>query len=718
MNYKILIVLIFSAFALGCGDDSSQPVNANNPDQERPDPEEEEPREEEPEPQTPQIYPKFLLVNFEPARTVYSVGIALLPNVTVLDEDLNPIEGAEFEVTTEPPGAARENQAGRWELLREGNVRFLVCASKRNRDGEAVCGTDRVLVDNSPPEITITRPLPGAQLDAVSSPMIEVLGSVAETNGDPIVLVNGEEVPVLGGTFSALVEPQFGVNHIEVAATDRINPKTTVTGVDVLWAPLYQAVEGETPAFELDPAIGLWLGQDFVDDGRPVARLPDGTETTDDLVDILNLILLYLDLSEQIPNPVVDSGGFTLRVPSVDIGKPRVVANIVPGGIEIYLQLTDVEAQTQGGLTLEGQSLNLNGSIFATISGLIRLNISKASASAPLEVSVDEITIAVESATSQFASADANAVFTLAQSVLRTTIEDLLVDTLNGSFIDQLPALLEDTLGGLDSALKDQSIELDLGFGTPLTLNLDAGISSISTKYRHSLHAPLQATTSIDTLRTQPSTRGVPLMQAPANPFFNSSRIQIGLRLGFLNGLLHTLWDAGILELDVVDQLPIQADEAFVSAKLQPMIIPPLEGQDGTFVVQLGQVELTISFLGKTDVYGLNLELPVDFGIVGDSIQLGLDAEPEIKAWVISTERESPILTPEALIQLFKSQVFPELLAALGDGLSIPLPVPELTGLGGIAPPLGAFSIAFDLYRRIEVRNEWIVLDMTLQGTL
>jgi len=719
MKPSITLVSLLLFGMAACTDDvtPAAPVQTNN-QTEPPGPDPEPPREEPPV-TNPQIFPKYLLVNMEPGRTVYAVGNALLPNVQLLDEDQNPITNPAFTVEVEPAGAARRNNNGRWELLTEGLVRFLVCAERRNRDGEAVCGWDRVLVDNAPPTITITRPLPGAQLDATNNPRIEVLGTVAESHGTPIVFVNGEEVPVQGGTFVAYVEPRFGINHIEVAATDQINPNTSVTGVDVIWAPRYEAPLADIPGVELNPGIALWLGQNFMDDRRAAPRLPDGTRTTDDLVDILQLILEFLDLSAQIPNPVIDASGFTLSVPDIDIGKPTVVANIVSGGVEIYIQLRDVEALTQGGFELEGQVLNLNGRIYSTISALIRLNISKASPNAPLVVDVDNIILAVESASSEFASPEANAIFTLAQSVLRTTIEDLLVDVLNDSFVSELPALLQDTLGGLDSALRDQSIDLDLGFGNPITLNFDAGISSIVTRYRHSLYAPMRARASVEGTRFQPNSRGIPLLTAsPSDPFFHASRMQIGLRLGLLNGLLHALWDAGLLELDVSEQLPLQVDQALASAKIQPLIRPPLEGQDGTFVIQLGQFELTLSLLGTTDVFGLNLSMPVTFGIVNDAIGLTFDGDPVVNAWLISSGRERPLIAPDQLRDIFITQVFPGLLSSLGQGLSFPLPVPDLSGLGSVSPPLGAFSVSFDLYRRIDIRNEWIVLDMSLEGRL
>ncbi|MEZ4459872.1 MAG: hypothetical protein R3E66_09110 [bacterium] len=708
---KTLLHICLAMLLVACGDDQT----TSAPPQVTPEVDAGTDVRVEPDVAPEQPVPRFLELNMEPGKAVYATQTRLLPAVTVFDINAEPIPEALFDVTVSPADAAVAVD-DRWELKTQGEVTFTACALLPGADGAAVCGSDTVIVDNTPPIVTLTSPVPGQQLDIADLP-VRVQGTVEDDHGDVRVFVDGVEVPVQNGTFEAVVSPRFGVNHVEVTATDQINPNTTISGIDYLFAPTYVAAGVTKPSFDLDDALIFWLGQRFVDDGTPAVRGPDGALVTRDLVDILNLVLLNVDLNSQISNPVLSSAGSSLNIDDIDIGKPFVDGSIVQGGIELYVQINDLLVSTRGGIEISGQSVNLAGSIEATMSAIVRLDVTKP-ANGPVAVTVSTLELAVEDASSNFASADANAVFTLAQSALRTTLEQILLDTVEDAFIDQVPALLQETLNSLDSALQGQTFALDLGLGTPLTLNLDARMTRLQTFRRNRLEAGLSGSTSVDVPRVQTQSRGVPSMgAASAQPFFQSSRIQIAIQQVFINGLLHTLWDAGILELNVTDQLPITAQNAVISAKIQPLMRPPLEGQDATLVLQLGQLELTIEVLGRRDVYGVNIETGVDFDLVDSSLALTFADVPRLRTWVISSTDGRPLLSPDALEGLLLTQVYPQLLAALSGGLSFALPVPSLTGLANVAPALSTFEIAFGLQREVALREGWIVVDATLDGS-
>lgn len=706
-----MVLLLASA----CGDDE-QPVPSQNEEDVRVEPDAGTDVREEPDvaPQVPQ--PRFATLNMAPARTVYAVGTRVLPEVTVLDLSGQPIPEPLVDITYSPGDAARAVD-GRWELLKEGQVTFTACALVPGPDGLAVCASDTLVVDNGPPAVVIESPVGGFQSNDAGA-QVRVEGTATDTHGEVVVFVNGAEVALVDGRFETDVDLRFGVNHVEVVASDQVNPAAGVAAVDVLWAPSYLPVLEDRPGVALDDAIVFWLGQAFVDDRSPMRREPDGTYKTHDLVDILELVLRYVDLNQQVTNPVLNSAGAYLTVENIDIGKPRLVGDVVDGGIELFVQLNDLAMSTQGGLDINGQVLNLSGDIEATMSALIRLDVVKAGPTSPVEVTVGRLELAVESATANFASPDANAIFALAQSALRTTLETLLLEAVQGAFVDQLPTLLSGTLGALDTALQDQSIDLDLGFGAPLTLLLDARMTRLETHRRSRLEAGLSGSASLDTARLQPGSFGIPSQGATVDPFFDSSRIQIGVQEAFVNGLLHGLWDAGLLELDVTEQLPIQAERATISAKIQPLMRPPLEGQDGTVVLQVGQLELLIEALGRQDRYGVNLEAAATFELVGNALSVSFSPTPVVETWVIASGDTGPLLTAEGLEQLLLGRVYPELLGALSGGLSLSLPVPDLSGLGSVAPALSSFSVAFGLARPMVMRDGWLVVDATLDGEL
>ncbi len=667
-------------------------------------------------------FPRFVGINMEPGRPVYATGAALLANVQVFDVEGEPTDELLYEVSVEPETAATQNDSGRWVLEEEGSVTFTACAVKEGVEGEEVCASDTVVVDNASPTITITKPEPGAELDADAMGMIEVAGQVTDTHGEPALFINGEPVDLTNdGTFASTVEPSFGINHIEFAASDGINPATTEQAVDVMWAFGYQAPpESARPEIDATSGLILWLGQRFVDDGVPPSVGMDGSRLTHDLADIIELVLLNIDFLSQITNPVVDTSGFTLNVNNIDIGKPTVIADITDDGIEMFIQIQDLIATTEGGLSIEGQNLNLDGDVTANFSALASLQVSKPSAGNPVQVEVGTVALAVEEANANFASAEANAIFELAQSALRTTLESLLITTIEEAFVNELPVLISDLLNGLDGALADQSLDLDIGLGTPITLNFDGGISAIETVFRNRLQADLDLTGNVDVMQAWPDSRGIALLEPMpvGTPFFESSRIQLGVKTSFANGLMHTLWNAGLLELDVTEQLPITAESALISARLPPLIRPPLEGQTDDFIVQIGQLELTLALAGRQETHGIYIETGIDFVVDNNALTVNFDDMPTIETWLISTSEDEPLLTADVLESLLLMQVYPELLSALTDGLSIPLPLPDLSGLGNVAAPLAAFELTLSTVRPVTVREGYIVLDAELNGRL
>ena len=660
--------------------------------------------------------PGGLLLRMTPGRDTYQPGVRLLPEVEVVDVYGDPAQ-FEWELVVEPAGAATPVM-DRYELAEEGIVRFTACTVENGIDDQPVCGWDEVVVDIGPPTIEITSPVAGAMLDATNDPMITVEGTVTDTFGDVTAFLNGAPLALeADGSFSTEIGARYGVNHIQVEASDGLDSTTSRAVVDVLWANDYAPIT-DPPLDEVD-AVQLRLGQLFVDDRMRPMTLVDGTTVTQDLADIMQLVIQNLDIATLLPDPVVDTSGFFLRIPSIVLGKPNVQIDIVDGGLELFIQIPDLVANTEGSFTFDNTSLDLNGNLTAGLSALITVSVDKPDANTPVSVTVDSISVAVEDASPNFASAEANAIFQLASSILRTTIEDLLRDTLEMSFVTEIPALLGDVFTALESVLAGQTVDLDTGFGAPITLTIDGGLSTITTAFRDHLTAGLSLSANTSSTGAFPMSRGTALLYArePAS-FFQQARVQFGLRFSLVNGLLHTLWQGGLLEADVADFVPINVDAALLSAKLPPLIRPPTEGEPNDFVIELGQVEITVDILGDTATYGVNISTGVDLGIQNAALALTVGDVPKIDTWLISSSADSPLVTPEVLKDLIEGQVWPEFTAAFAGGLSIPLPAPDLSGLGSISAPLGGLTLDYREVRPLAVRDGWIVLDATMEGTL
>ncbi len=722
-TYRTWVFAMMFVACMACGDDEAQ---TNAPTETTPTTTPDMGNNEQPAPDMGptqrRLPPAYVTLGVDPGKAVYTTGDKLLMNVVVVDAygEVNP--DLEYVVKVDPPTASERLENGRWELLEEGLVTFEACARELDFEGLKACASKTIVVNDAPPEIEIIWPLPGAQLDAVNHPVIEVEGRVTDTYGAEFVWVNGKPATVAAdGTFQSDVEPTFGINHIDIVAADGVRPDERKIGVDVVWGYDYLAPETARVESVVPNAIQLRLGQRFFDDSVRTGAGPDGTITTRDLADILELLMREVDFLSQIPNPVVDSGGFTLNVSDVRIGKPVIMLDVTDTGLEFFIQIPDMVIYTSGSFVLGNQTLDLTGSITAKIAILAELDVSKPNAMEPLDVTVSQLEVAVEEAVADFASPEANAVFKLASSVLRTTLESLLIDTLRTAFVDELPGLLTDVLGALDTALADQSFELDAGIGDPITLELDAGLSRVETFFRDGLYANLDASVLVPgAAPTFGQSRGTPLLFTDPNPqpFFQSPRMQFALSLPFVNSLLHTLWNAGLLNADISGVVPIMVDRATVAGKLAPVIRPPRAGETNDFILEVGQIELTIDFLGSEDTYGVYIGAGVDFGIDNGALALTVADEPVIDVWLISTTSDRLLLTPDALKTLMLQQVWPSLTDAIAQGLSIPLPAPDVSGLGTLAPNLSNLTLSFEEGRDVEIREGHIVVEAELIGSL
>ncbi|MEE2643304.1 MAG: hypothetical protein VYD19_00090, partial [Myxococcota bacterium] len=103
----------------------------------------------------------------------------------------------------------------------------LIASAMVNTTGESVEARRLVLVDLTPPQIEIIRPMLGA-FGSHEQPL-EVQGRVEdEGSGVREVSVNGTPVPLaVNGVFSLNLDPRFGLNRVEVRAVDEGGLETT-----------------------------------------------------------------------------------------------------------------------------------------------------------------------------------------------------------------------------------------------------------------------------------------------------------------------------------------------------------------------------------------------------------------------------------------------------------------------------------------------------------
>lgn len=667
--------------------------------------------------------PAALDLTIDPVRAFFHTAQVVTLTAAVTDTEGMALPDAavmfsatpEASVTPMPAGV----QSATYTIAASGSISFTACVV----DAPSICDTVDIVVDDGSPALEVETPLPGAEIDDATG--ILVRGSVADTSGELRVFVNGIAVELDGmGIFETTLPARFGVEHIDVVASDGLTDVSTVE-MDVLWAPAFTpAVDADgQPAFTLDDSAGLWFGQRFFDDDAALDPTATPLETRD-LADLLELVMLEADLSSVIPNPVVNEGAFVLSLTDPAIASPSAEISVQDGGLEIFLRIGELRATTSGSLTIESEAFDLAGSIRAAAVASAALTVRKDSPEADVVVELGELTVSLESVDGTFASDEVTALFRLASGVLRTRLEAELLEAVEGLLGESVPTLLREVLTGLDGALANQTISIDSPPLPPVEVTLDGRMSRIETRYRRELLAPLRMSVSAPIAALHGSSRGFARLDTSgvAPEFFRGGSVELGLSVGFLNALLHVLWNAGLLDLDLTPLLPEGVSgfvtEARLDAKLPPMTRPPRVEETNDLILTLGQVEIVAMLDSGPARFGVQIGAGIDLELRDNRLALTIADEPVVRVWAIELAEDESIVTPEVVNALL-NDLWPDLRSSIGDSLSLELPIPPLDGLAGIAPGLATFQLTLgETDPRLHPRGELVILDAAITGRI
>lgn len=673
--------------------------------------------------------PAAIQARINPSRTWYHTGQDVMVTGVVTSIDGEDIPDVEVAWTIEPASAGTigsptpDPRSRTITLSLEGTAEITGCVVEEDPDPavEPLCDSLIVRVDDGMPSLEVTSPQPGDQLDG--DPSIAVEGSVADQ--DMVnVYINGvpAEVDPMGG-FRGEVPARFGVNHLVVSATDGLTDVSEAE-MDVLWAPEYMPAVGMdgTPRVTMDDGLRLWLGQGFFDDGMPLD--PDATPVvTRDLADVLELVVANLDVQSLVPSPVVDDPPtFTLSVSDARVADPTAELDVTEDGIDLFLRIGEISADTSGALMVDTVSLPLTGQVRAGAVAFAHLTVRKDAPDAELEVTLGDLTVGLERVEGDFVSDETDAVFLLAAGLLRTTLETVLVDALRETLDDSIPEVLRDALGAIDTALQDQQIELDSEPFPPVTIELDGRIGALSGAFRRELLATLALDVGTDVAAVHPDAPGVPIYDPrPALPFVNEGSIQLGVRLALLNGLLHALWNSGLLEVDASALLPDAVSglvsEARLIGRMPPVLRPAREDEEDDLVLTVGQLELELTFMGEPVRFAVSIDAGVNLDVIANAVSIDIAEEPTLRVWTLQAPSNPRLLTSDT-VETLLLDLWPDLRDSVAGGLSIDLPLPSLGDLGGLAPDLAGLTLELSMTERVRPRRGVLELEAEMLGTL
>jgi hypothetical protein len=205
-----------------------------------------------------------------------------------------------------------------------------------------------------------------------------------------------------------------------------------------------------------------------------------------------------------------------------------------------------------------------------------------------------------------------------------------------------------------------------------------------------------------------PTSRGIALADtSTADALFASPRAQLSVRLAVLNGLLHNLWNSGLLEIPKSDSIPLS-----VSAQLPPIVRLPRQGETDDLVVSLGQLEMLPGGDEANGRLGVLLEAGLSIELADDTLHLKLAEKPIVTVWTIKEPPGPSLFTPKVLNDMLSNTLWPKLRDGIMSALAIKLPLPSL---GSVLPGL---TLKTGLNRRVAYRNGFLVLDAKIEGAL
>jgi len=674
--------------------------------------------------------PAVLDVRVAPARAVYRLGLTITPTAIVYGTDGTQLTGYSPTWSVEPASAVEASGDG-YTLVEEGRVTFIGCVQDDRLD-EDLCGERTVVVDDGRPTLELFAPVGGSELLRIEQRTIEVRGRANDSSGELWVFVNGERAELdRGGNFTHRVEHHYGINHIDVIATDMRHEIEARAGADVMVAEAYvdygpQTDSAGVVSASFPSALMLQLSQRFLDANLTIPFVPEeGMIRTTDLAGILELVLREIDLGGLIPDPISDSEDLFFRVSEFRPGDPRIDVTVTLRGVEIFVALPDMQIDTEGFFNVAGQELNLNGGVDVQMAAFVRMRLRKLPGQ-EFDVEVELVDLAMEDVVGRFASPQANAILAFAEGILFEAIENVALTTIEESFIDELPTLLEGAFSSIEDILSGQEFELDLGFGDPTTLFFDAELATLLPERRKHLTATLDVDISSDATPVHRGSRGIaiPVEIGTEPSLFDSARVQFVVDMTMLNGLLHVLWNSGLLEINLTDLLPgsisVIVESATISAQLPPHIRAARPGESAfPLLLTLGQMEMTMARGAREDILGMYVVAGIGLYIEDNALKIDIQGEPSIRLWQIETGGDAPLFDNLGELEsLIESLVFPELAGSLTDGLSIDLPLIELSGISDIAPSLEGFALEVVQDRDVVVREGYLIVDIGLDGSV
>ncbi|HEX8110359.1 MAG TPA: hypothetical protein VF516_21655 [Kofleriaceae bacterium] len=630
--------------------------------------------------------PSALVAVVNPERPLYAVNDQVTLVAEAHDRFGNRVDDVALSYGS-TPGLPSPSEA-QFQFTQDGTFTLSAAVTSPTQDGKTLTTTRTVLVNSSGPAITCmradapTQPSDAYMLQAAPSTIV-VPVKISSAFSVQSVTINGAAATVnpATGNYQAGVPVDFGMNFVDVVATDTLGKQNSTT-CTVLTAQSFTAEDKS-----LGGAIGMRLDPNAIGDPQPTGL--------NSINDILHTVLSSTQLRSLVDsglraaNPI-SSGrcgilacnpNVTYNANTVAWDQPSSTLALVPGGLQASVTLPNVRLSVNAcGTTccIGGSTISVRATaIAATVSFSLQLQggVLRAGLAASPTVTVGNVSLD--------GSGFCGFLVNLLQSFFTGTVKDAVHNALTSFINSSVAPLLDQLVSSLDINTFGKSFmvpRLDGGGGIPLQFGLAFSSFDITTS-RALLGIGTQFTAA--TVAHNRPSLGIPGRTTTAllDPPGTTAAAPVGLSLyeGVLNQVLHGLWRGGFFQAT----LQLAGGTATIDAVLPP--VAAIAGNQAQLM--LGGIQATIRVPGFIDT-----PIPIEFGgratasvtLSGDALHFGnLTLSQLFVSFQASLTQSQRTAMGGLLTQVLQSV----LVDAINGGLpAFPIPTfalpPSATGFG------------------------------------
>ena len=648
--------------------------------------------------------PASMVLGQVPEQSIYAVGSLVQITHQVSDRFGNTVPDAvvvkESSIIS-GSGPILPMGEDSFQYMGEGRYRVVATVQPPTDGDVEIRGTLQINVNSRGPALVCESPADASMRNVAPGTVLTFQGSAVDANDVESVLVNGEPATVGGdGSFSAPVTTRFGINFVDVVATDGFGEESTK--VCSFLAANQWGVMGSAVA----NSIMLKLVQAAWDDGNRSGGI-------NDFDDILSLVLNSSGPRNAVhaallaANPLKPAScdqricafGVCWCVLSSEViyqdavfGGPHTSAlALVGGGIQATAQLNDIRLR----LRVRGEAAEINYDTmgWVTISNVrvsLILDADLSGGQPSLSVRPGSVVVTVGSVSADFDGID-GAIINIIISLAQGTVRNIVANTLRNFVTANFDAVLDSLMSNLDISTLGTTFNVPrIAGGPPIPVSFGVGFSSINTTSSRMLIGISSRFTA--PLANNYFTFGVPLPPGSVlNDPINVTRTGVAAHVGIFNQVLHALWRGGMFEAnftgsDIDPELPAEATASIVTR------LPPVAQVIGSQVeIHLGGIEAVVEHPDLPDNLQVSLGATVRTSVSLNGNDLAFGGLSIEELYISSDALALSSADQQQLEDMLRPLLQQLANSALNDALpSIPLPTFTIpSSLGPYGLPVG-----------------------------